>query len=223
MKSKRLLISREFAFVLGMIIMPFAIAICTKAGLGLSMIAAPTYIISEKIPLTYGQTEYIFQLLVLIIMSIIVGRFKPIYLTSFLSALVYGTILDFFIWCMSGFELTVLWVKILFFACGIVLTSLGVAVLMNTYLPPCAYDYLVREVVRERRLELKKVKLANDTVYFATAVLLTLLLHHRFIGITWGTLVIVVVNGNLISAFNKLLNSRFEFFTRFVKLEKIFL
>lgn len=214
--------SRELAFVLGMIIMPFAIALCTKAGLGLSMIAAPTYIISEKIPLTYGQTEYIFQLFVLIIMSIIVGRFKLIYLTSFLSALVYGTILDFFIWCMSGFELTDLWARILFFACGVVLTSLGVAILMNTYLPPCAYDYLVREVVKERRLELKKVKLTNDAVYFILAALLTLVLHHKFIGITWGTLIIVVVNGNLISAFNKALNGRFEFFTRYEKLEKIF-
>lgn len=222
MKSKRIKLSRELAFVLGMVIMPLAITLCTKAGLGLSMIAAPTYIISEKIPITYGQTEYIFQLLVLVVMSLIVGKFKPIYLTSFLSALVYGTILDFFIWCMSGFEVTALWLRILFFACGVVLTALGVAILMNTYLPPCAYDYLVREVVKERGIELKKVKLTNDGIYFVTAVLLTLLLHRRFIGITWGTLIIVAVNGHLISAFNKLLNSRIDFFTRFPKLEKIF-
>lgn len=222
MSNKKLKVSKELMFVLGMIIMPFAITLCTKANLGLSMIAAPTYIISEKIPLTYGQTEYIFQALVLVIMALIVGKFKWVYLTSFLSALVYGTILDFFIWCLRDFEVTQLWARIIVFAFGVVFTAVGVALLMNTYLPPCAYDYLVREVVEERRLELQKVKIINDVTYFVLAVALTLVLHHGFVGITWGTLVIVAVNGNLISALNKLLNKKLEFFTRFPKLENIF-
>lgn len=222
MKSNKIKFSKELSFVLGMVIMPFAVALCTKANLGLSMIAAPTYIISEKFPITYGQTEYIFQALVLVIMCLLVGKFKLIYLTSFLSALVYGTILDFFIWCMSGFEATQLWLRILLFAFGVFFTAVGVALLMNTYLPPCAYDYLVREVVDVRKLDLKKTKLINDGTYLVVAIALTLILHHKFIGITWGTIVIVAVNGNLISALNKLLNKHFDFVTAFPKLEKIF-
>lgn len=222
MNNKKLKVSKELTFALGMIIMPFAVSLCTKADLGLSMIAAPSYIISEKWILTYGQTEYIFQAVVLIVMALIVGKFKWVYITSFLSALVYGTILDFFIWCMRGVELSQLWLRIVVFALGVAFTGFGVALLMNTYLPPCAYDYLVREVVSERRLDLKKVKLANDGIYLVLAVALTLILHGKFIGITWGTLVIVAVNGNLISALNKMLNNKFDFYTRFPKLEKIF-
>ena len=100
--NKKLRISKELTFVLAIIIMPLSIAIMAKANFGLSMIAAPTYIISEKVSfLTYGQTEYIFQTLVLILMCFAVGKFKHTYLTSFASAIIYGSILDFFIWCFT--------------------------------------------------------------------------------------------------------------------------
>lgn len=220
--SKRLRFSRELSYILGIIIMPFAVTLCTKANLGLSMIAAPAYIVSEGTPLTYGQTEYILQALVLVLMCLIVKKFKLIYLTSFITAIIYGTVLDFFIWTMSGFELTALWSRILFFACGTVLTSLGVALFLNTYLAPCAYDYLVRQVVEEKKVDLKKFKTGNDITYLAVSIALTLALHHKFIGITWCTLIIVVVNGQLISMFSKFIQNHFELFNRFPKLAKIF-
>ena len=87
--------SREFAYCMGLLTMPFAIALSTKANLGLSMIAAPAYIISEKAEaLSYGQAEYIVQTLVLILMCLIVNKFKLSYLFSFITSILYGTLLD---------------------------------------------------------------------------------------------------------------------------------
>lgn len=215
---KKIRLSRELVFLLAMVTMPFAVALCTKANLGLSMIAAPTYIISEKLPITYGQTEYIFQALVLVIMCILVGKFKLVYLTSFASAVIYGSILDFYIWLLRDIEVTALWARLIVFAVGVVATAIGVALFINTYLPPCAYDYLVREVVDERKLDLKKIKLANDVTYFVLSVVLTLTLFRRFVGITWGTLVIVAVNGHLISFFSNQIQKRFDLFDRLPKL-----
>ena len=222
MKTK-IKISKELAFVLAIIIMPFAIAIMTKANLGLSMIAAPTYIISEKVSfLTYGQTEYIFQTIVLILMCLAVGKFRWSYLTSFLTAIIYGSILDFFIWCIRDVTMTAMWQRIVAFILGMVLTSLSVALFMNTYLAPCAYDYFVRTVVQEKKLDLRKFKLGFDFSFLILSIALTLILFHKFIGITWGTLVIAVCNGNIIAFINKQMEKHIDFFTRFEKLERIF-
>ena len=221
--NKKLRLSKELTFLLAIIVMPFAIAIMTKADLGLSMIAAPTYIISEKVSfLTYGQTEYIFQTVVLILMCFAVGKFRLSYLTSFVTAIVYGSILDFFIWCMKGWQVDVMWLRVLLFVCGMILTSLGVALFMNTYLAPCAYDYFVRTVVEEKKLDLRKFKLSFDGVFLILSIALTLILFNKFIGVTWGTIVIAVCNGNIIAFINKQMQKHIDFFTRFEKLEKIF-
>ncbi|MBQ9227866.1 MAG: hypothetical protein IJ168_03445 [Eubacterium sp.] len=220
---KKIKFPRELSFVLAMLVMPFAIALMTKANLGLSMIAAPTYIISEKVPfLTYGQTEYIFQALVLVVMCLTVSKFRLTYLTSFLTAILYGSILDLFIWLLSPVSMDALWQRIIAFLCGMLLTSLGVALFMNTYLAPCAYDYFVRTVVQEKQLDLRRFKLGFDAVFLLISTALTLLLFRRFIGITWGTLVIVVCNGNIIAFLNKQMNRHFEFFDLFPKLSKHF-
>ena len=222
MKTK-IKLSKELTFLLAIILMPLSISIMTKADFGLSMIAAPTYIISEKVSfLTYGQTEYIVQTLVLILMCLAVGKFRLSYLSSFLTAIIYGSILDFFIWCIRNWQVEAIWLRILLFICGMLLTSLSVALFMNTYLAPCAYDYFVRTVVAEKKLDLRKFKLAFDGVFLVISIALTLILFHKFIGVTWGTIIIAVCNGNIIAFFNKQMQKHIEFFTRFEKLEKLF-
>ena len=221
--SKKRRFSRELAYALAMLIMPFAIAIMTRADLGLSMIAAPTYIISEKVSfLSYGQTEYIFQTVVLALMCLTVKKFRVSYLSSFLTAIIYGSILDLFIYLVSFMPEPAMWMRIVIFVLGMVLTSLGVALFMNTYLAPCAYDYFVRTVVKEKKLDLRKFKLGFDFCFLLIGTALTLILFHGFVGITWGTLVIAVCNGNIISFINRRLNKRFEFYDALPKLSKYF-
>lgn len=207
----------------GMLVLPLAVAIMAKANLGLSMIAAPTYIISEKVSfLSYGQAEYILQTLILLLMAAVVGRFRLVYLTSFVSAILYGTVLDGYILLLSPINADAMWQRIVMFVVGIILTAIGVEFFIKTYLPPCAYDYFVRTLVTEKHTDLRKTKLINDGVYLVFSVALTLILHRKFIGITWGTLVIVACNGNLIAFFDKLMDKHIEFFDRFPKLAKYY-
>ncbi len=223
MNNKKTRLPKELCWLLGLVIMPFAVALMTKANLGLSMIAAPTFIISEKIPfLTYGQTEYIAQGVMLILMCIVVKKFKATYFTSFVTAVIYGSILDLFIWCFSGFTIEAMWLRIVVFIIGMVLTSVGVAFFMNTYLAPCAWDYFVRTVVFEKKLDLRKFKLGYDFCFLIISVALSLILFKGFVGITWGTLVIAVCNGNIIAFLNSYINKHFELYSAFPKLEKFF-
>lgn len=216
--NKKLKLSRELMYVLGIILMPFSIAVMTKANFGLSMIAAPTYIISEKFPITYGQTEYIVQTLVLVLMCIVVRKFKWTYLTSFVTAIIYGSVLDFFIWLLRNWTVENIALRIVLFFAGMVITSIGVSMFLHTYLAPCSYDYFVKTVVEEKKVDLRKFKLANDATYLVISLILTLVLFHGFVGITWGTIVIVALNGNIISFVSKWMDNHITFYDHFPKL-----
>lgn len=220
--NKKIKISRELNYVLGIVIMTCSIALMTKADLGLSMIAAPTYILSEKFSfITYGQAEYMVQALVLALMCIVVGKFKWTYLFSFATALIYGFSLDFFIWFFKDITLEEMWLRILVFVLGMVFTGVGVCFFLHTYLPPCAYDYFVKTVVEEKKFNLKKVKLINDATYLVVSLVLSLALFKGFVGVTWGTIVIVVCNGHIISAVSKWMDNHFDLYDHFPKLAKI--
>ena len=216
-------LSRELNYVLAMMLLPFSISLATKANLGLSMIAAPTYIISEKVSfLSYGQTEYIAQGLVLMLMCLVVKKFKTAYLTSFLTALIYGSILDLFIWLERDWVVEAMWLRIILFIVGMILTAISIALFMNTYLAPCAWDYFVRTVVEEKQLDLRKFKLSYDFCFLIISVVLTLTLFHKFIGVTWGTLIIAACNGNIIAFVDKFINKHFELYDAIPKLKKIY-
>lgn len=213
---------RELAYVFGILILPFAVAFSIKADFGMSMIAAPAYILSEKLAfITNGQAEWIIQAFFLALMCVVVRKFKVMYLASFASAFIYGLILDFARWCTDLIPFDSVPARIVYFILGICLTSLSVSMFFNTYLPPCAYDYFVRTVGQAKGLNMQKWKTCYDASMLLISAALSLILFKKFIGVNFGTLIIVAVNGSLISLISKLMNKYFEFYDRF-KLRKFF-
>lgn len=216
MLMKKLRMSRELAYLLGIIIMPVAVAFTVRADLGMSMIASPTYIISEKVSwLSYGQTEYIVQIFLLILMCVIIRKVRIAYLMSVASAVVYGALLDLACWLVNFIPAGYLAVRIILFALGMVLTAVAVAFFFNTYLAPCAYDFFVRVVGKEKNLDMRKWKLAFDFSMLGIAVLLSLILFHKFVGVNFGTLIMAALNGNLIAFFSNQMQKRIDFYDRF--------
>lgn len=210
---KKVKMPRELAYVFGMLLMPFAVALTVRADLGMSMIASPTYIISEKVSfLSYGMTEYIVQGLLLVLMCIIIRKFRWAYLTSFISAVIYGTLLDIACALTAKIPADNIAVRVIFFIAGMVLTAISVAFFFNTYLAPCVYDFFVRVVGVEKKLDMRKWKLCFDFSMLGISVALSLVLFKGFVGINFGTLVMAALNGNIIAFFLKLMKKHFAFF-----------
>ena len=102
----------EIAYVLGIILCPLGVCLSAKSGFGVSMVVAPAYVlylrISETIPwFTFGKSEYIFQGLLLIVLAFAVRRFKWKYLLSFVTAFIYGNILDLWYVVLGSEQYTV--------------------------------------------------------------------------------------------------------------------
>ena len=98
---------QELAYAAGLALLALGTAITEKANFGMSMIVAPAYLVhlklSETLPwFSFGVAEYALQALLLIALGLILRRFSPKYLFSFVTAVLYGAALDGCIALISG-------------------------------------------------------------------------------------------------------------------------
>jgi uncharacterized membrane protein YczE len=73
---KRLEKSSELLWIFGTLFVALGVSICSKADLGVSMIAAPAFVISEAISslwsgFSVGVTEYIIQGILLVVLCLV--------------------------------------------------------------------------------------------------------------------------------------------------------
>lgn len=227
--QKRLCISSEVAYLLAIGLLALAVAILTAADFGISMIVAPAYLLSLKVgTVTFGQAEYIIQAGVFVLLCLVLWKFKPIYLMSFVTCLIYGAVLD--LWRMLPcFKPTVtapgsmaLWLRILMFLVGVLLTSFSVALFFKTYLYPQVYDFFVKAVSHRYGIRLSRFKTCVDLTLLLVSVVMSFCFFGGLVGLNWGTLVMAVCNGTVIGFFSNRLERAVEFRPRFAKFASVF-
>lgn len=199
-------------------ILSFAVAVLTAADFGISMIVAPAYLLSLKSGfLTFGQAEYVIQAGLFALFCIIMKKVKLTYLSSFITCLIYGAVLD--LWRMLPlFDPDVtppgsmsMPSRIFMFIVGVLLTSLSIAMFYKTFLYPQVYDFFVKGVSSKFKVPISKFKTCFDVSCLIVSVVMSFGLFGRAVGIGWGTVLMAFVNGFLIGKFGLLLDRYFEF------------
>lgn len=215
MKEKRTFYC-EASYVVGIIVLALGTAFMEKANFGMSMVVAPAYLIHLKVSqflpfFSFGMSEYVFQALLLAALSLISRKIKKSYFLSFVTAFIYGVVLDAVMSAVAliQFENTV-W-RIIFFIVGMCVCSVGVALLFNTYLPPEAYELFVKEISQRFNATIVKTKTIYDFSSCIVGVILSLCCFGTFIGVSWGTVICATVNGWLIGRISRFLETRFVF------------
>ena len=212
----------ELSYVFGLVIMAFAVAFTEKADFGMSMVVAPAYILHLKLSqvwswFTFGVAEYIFQGFLVVLTAILMRKWKLSYLFSFVTAVLYGTLLDLAMTMIaplpdSGFAIRVLW-----YVLGTVFCSVAVSLFFHTYLAPEAYELIVKELALKSKKNINQIK----TVYDCTSVVLGIVMSFAFFGfgvfkgVRLGTVICALINGFLIGRFSKLLERFFRFENKF--------
>ena len=214
---KKLRLSREFCYIPATLLLALGAALMSRANFGLSAVVAPAYLVSQIFHISFGTAEYCLQGILVIAVCLLVRKFRWTYLLSFVSAFLYGLVLDGFIYLLSFTGAWGVVFRLLMMILGMVLSSLGVSLFFKTYLAPGAYELFVKEVSRYYRLNMSRFKIIYDLVSCAVAVALSLLVFHSLFdyGIGLGTLLVALVNGLIIGLFSKLLDRCFDFYDRF--------
>ncbi len=227
--GKKIKINSEATYIVAILLLSLSVAMLTSANFGISMIVAPAYLLSLKIEfLTFGRAEYVVQAVIFIVLCLVIRKFRPIYLTSFLTCLIYGLALD--LWRMIPFfntsvtppESLALWARILLFMGGFILTGFSVALFFKTYFYPQVYDFSVKCITARYHFKMFVVKTSVDFTMLGIGLILSFCFFGKLVGIGWGTLVMAVLNGTIIGLFSKLFDHFFDFKPAFPKFASFF-
>lgn len=216
----------EAGWLAGMFLCALGVVLCTKADFGLSMFAAPPYILHvalrELLPwYSQGTSEYVWQFVVLVVMCLSVGRFRTQYLLSFAVAFLFGQIIDLWLLVLGGGgAYGALWGRLLAFCGGQLLITLSVALVFRSYMPAQIPERIVMELSDRYRFPITRVKLVVDSVCLVLSFLLSLVLTGGLKGVGLGTVVITLTNAPLITLWGKLFDRVMVFDPAFPKLKK---
>ena len=212
----------EASYIIGLVILAFSTAMTEAADFGVSMVVAPAYLlhlkISEFLPFfSFGMAEYTLQAFLILLLTVILKKFRLSFLFSFVTAVLYGFLLDGSMMIIDLIPVDTLAVRIIFFIIGIVLCSFSISLLFRTYISPEAYELFVKEISNKYGIELSKFKMGYDCASFIISVVISFSFFGfgNFVGINIGTVINAVVNGPLIGLFGKLLEKHFDFKDKF--------
>ena len=191
------------------------IAFATKSNFGLSMIAAGPYILHIYFRdifawFTQGTAEYIYEAILLIILTIILKKFELKYLLTFLEALIAGFVLDGWFFVLGGNgPAETLAGRIAFLVLGLVVTALGVAFFFKTSYPLQVYDFAVVKIAEKYNLSQSKTKFGFDITMLIISLILSFAFTHKLTGMGIGTIITTLLNSTVISFWSKLID-KFE-------------
>ena len=209
---KKRTFSTELCFVLGIILLAFSATCMAKSDLGLSMVVAPAYLLHLKIGISFGTAEYCLQAVLLLLMMLILRRFRLTYLLSFLTAVIYGVVLDAFMLIIEFPELSMM-ARVALFVVGLFAGAAGLAFFFKSYLTPLVYELFVREMAKKINVPLSYFKTYFDIVFCILAIMLSFAFFGfgHFEGVKAGTVVCALLNGWLIGRYTESFDKKFVF------------
>ncbi|MGM9653616.1 MAG: DUF6198 family protein [Eubacteriales bacterium] len=226
---KKITFYSELSYVFGVIVLAFGAALMAAADCGVSMVVAPAYLLHLKLSetfsfFTFGMAEYCLQALLILLVCAVLRRFRISYLFSFVTALLYGFLLDAAMLVTAGFTGAPFPVRVLLYGIGMLCSSLGVSLLFHTYISPEAYELVVKEISGKFGFDIHKCKTVYDCISCAVSVVLSFCFFgwFHFEGVKWGTILCALLNGTIIGGITGLLERRFCFCDRLPQLRRFF-
>ena len=206
----------EAAYLLGLVTLALGTVMMEAADFGVSMVVAPAYVVYLKLSqvwsfFSFGMAEYLLQFTLLVLLTAVLRRFRPSYLFSFCTALLYGAVLDGFMLLFGLLPADSIAVRLALYLLGMVVCGLGVSMLFHTYISPEAYELFVKEIAARYGFDIHKTKTTYDCVSCAVAIALSLLFFGRFEGVKLGTILCALVNGRIIGQCTRFLEARWAF------------
>lgn len=214
--------SSELAYVFGIVLVALGVVFMEKADFGVSMVVAPAYLLYRWLSpvwrfVTFGMAEYCLQAVLLLLMVLVIRRFKLSYLFSFVTAVIYGFVLDGFMVLGAILPTGYLWLRLIYYVVGMLLCSAGVSAMFHTYISPEVYELFVKEVSGYFHVNINTFKTGYDCVSCLIGVVMSFLIFGlwHFVGVNWGTILCALLNGVIIGRFSAFYEKHWTFYDRF--------
>ena len=208
----------ELAYLIGLALIAVGVAFMEAADWGLSMVVAPAYLIHLKLAqvwpwFSFGTAEYCFQGVLLLLLILVLRRFRLSFLVSFATAVLYGFMLDGAMALVALIPEGGFVYHLVCYIVGLVVCAAGVSMIFHTYISPEVYELFVKEVSAKYRVSIPRFKTGYDCTSCLIAILMSFLFFGfgHFEGVKLGTVFCALVNGWTIGRFSQFYEKHWQF------------
>lgn len=165
---------------------------------------------------TFGMAEYCLQA-VLLAMCLLLRRFRVSYLFSFVTAVVYGFVLDAFMVLGAMLPVDSMALRGLYYVLRMLFCAAGVSAMFHTYISPEVYELFVKEVSAHFGADINRFKTGYDCASCLIGVAMSFLVFGlwHFEGVKWGTILCALINGHIIGRISAFYEKHWTFCDRF--------
>lgn len=214
---KKFRFNGEIAFFIALNILAIGMVFIFKADFGITVIQSPVFVLGKAIPkISVGVWTYLIQSILFIIMILIIKKFKITFILSFLSAFIYGLLLNFYIKVLN-LPIDILYLRVIYFICGYLLCVISVSIFFTCKAPLMPYDIFLREVCVAKKYSIPKMKWIYDFSFLSISIILSLILTKKIICIGFGTIILTLLITPGLHFTKKFIDKHFNFYSIFEK------
>lgn len=148
---------------------------------------------------------------------LLLRRFRVSYLFSFVTAVVYGFLLDAFMVLGAMLPVDSMALRRLYYVLGMLFCAAGISAMFHTYISPEVYELFVKEVSAHFGADINRFKTGYDCVSCLIGVAMSFLVFGlwHFEGVKWGTILCALINGHIIGRISAFYEKHWTFCDRF--------
>lgn len=190
---------RWLFYILGMASLALGIVLNTKSRLGMAPILSGMFCLSEIYGLNFSTLTLAYYILLVVVQFILRGK------NYRLSDLLQVPVSIVFTQFMNAFsnllplDPQLMWQKLLIAAAAVIATGVGITLALNMRLVPNPGDGIVQAISDKSGLSLGMAKNLFDGGSALLAIVLSLILSGRIIGLGLGTIINVVCIGRVVA------------------------
>lgn len=162
-------INKFIQFLFGIVIMSLGSVLLSKTKLGVAPWEAINFALSDIVGLSTGTCIIILSFLCLIIASFMEKKF--INITSFITAVIIGLFMDFWIYLFNSMSIQNIFFRGLLFIIAIIILSIGIAIYLYPNFSANPNDYLMLVIKNKFNLKIMYAKIIFDVICLTLAIL----------------------------------------------------
>lgn len=200
---------RFFVFLFGIFCCGLGIAVSTQANLGTTPISSLPYVLTFILPLSFGTTTFIINMIFLLGQKLILGKdFKRKNYLQILVTLFFGLFVDFGMYISAPFRSDNYFYQIIMLIIGSAILAFGVELEVISDISYVPGEGIVKVIANKTKKEFGKVKLSFDISHCIIAILISCIFLHTIKGLREGTIIAAFLVGIFVCLYNRFLFGR---------------
>ena len=176
-------VTRYLASTIGLLLVALGIALSIKSNLGTSPLSCPAYILSMWGSLSVGGFTIVVNVcLIAVQLAVLRSRFKLKYLMQIPASVVFGYLIDFWIWALQALQPVTLAARLLCLVACCLVTAVGVSLEVSSQGWMLSAEMTVYAFTKVIGKPFGTLKIWMDCIYVAISVFACLILFRNPFG-----------------------------------------